>query len=65
MANNIIAIKLIIINTDNKPFEFTGGLHPYFAINSREQIAIKGLKAALYCDSYPDIPYDFKWQCIN
>jgi glucose-6-phosphate 1-epimerase len=58
MTNNIITIKLIIINTDNKPFEFTGGLHPYFAINSRDQITIKGLKAASHRDSYPNIPFD-------
>jgi glucose-6-phosphate 1-epimerase len=58
MANNVIVIKLLIINTDNNPFVFTGGLHPYFAISSREQIAINGVEDISYSDSFPEIPFN-------
>ena len=60
MAKNVLTIKLIVINTDNKPFEFSGGLHPYFAINSREIITINGLEGCIFKDSFPDIPF-----CLN
>ena len=33
-------------------------MHPYFAINSRDHITIKGLKAVSHRDSYPNIPFD-------
>ena len=58
MAKNIITIKLIVINNDNKPFEFTGGLHPYFAISSRDIVTINGLDNSKFKDSYPTIPYN-------
>jgi glucose-6-phosphate 1-epimerase len=39
-------------------------LHPYFAISSRDQIAIDGLKAAKFSDSYPDIPFDLNGSAL-
>ena len=58
MSSNSISIKLFVINTDNKAFTFNGGLHPYFAISSREQLAINGLEDISYSDSFPDIPFN-------
>lgn len=58
MAYNVIAIKLIIVNIDNKPFEFTGGLHPYFAISSREYLNINGLGVVKFKDTFPTIFYN-------
>jgi glucose-6-phosphate 1-epimerase len=58
MSKNLITIKLIVINNDNKPFEFTGGLHPYFAISSRDVLTINGLESAPFKDAYPTIPFN-------
>jgi len=58
MVSNLITIKLIVINTDIKPFEFTGGLHPYFAISSKKDLVINGLESADYKDAFPDIPFN-------
>jgi glucose-6-phosphate 1-epimerase len=57
IGHKLCAIKLIVINTDNKSFSFTGGLHPYFAISSRDKIEINGLEGATCVDSFPDIPF--------
>jgi glucose-6-phosphate 1-epimerase len=57
MGINLCSFKLIVINMDNKPFAFTGGLHPYFAISSRDNIIINVLDAASYLDSFPNIPF--------
>jgi glucose-6-phosphate 1-epimerase len=57
MTKNVITIKLIVINNDNKSFEFTGGLHPYFVISSRDNIIIDGIEFIQFKESYPNIPY--------
>jgi glucose-6-phosphate 1-epimerase len=60
MVSNLITIKLIIINTDNKPFEFTGGLHPYFAIDAKDHMTIEGLENVPFKDSFPEVPFNLK-----
>ena len=60
MISNLITIKLIVINTDNKPFEFTGGLHPYFAIDSKDNVTIEGLENVTFKDSFPEVPFNLK-----
>ncbi len=57
--NNLLELELKIKNTGSKSFSFTGGLHPYFKINSRKEISILGLNDLEYIDSFPNIESPF------
>jgi glucose-6-phosphate 1-epimerase len=41
-------------NTGDVPFEFTGGLHPYFAVHDVGQLSIQGLDGTAFEDRYED-----------
>jgi D-hexose-6-phosphate mutarotase len=49
-VSNVLRIKLIATNTDNKPFMCGGALHSYFNISSISNIMIKGLEGCRYLD---------------
>lgn len=50
MVSDVLRIKLISTNTDNKPFKCGGALHSYFNISSISSIMIKGLEGCPYLD---------------
>ena len=50
MVSDVLRIKLISTNTDNKPFKCGGALHSYFNISSISNIMIKGLEGCPYLD---------------
>ncbi len=41
-------LKMTTKNTDDKPFQFTAGFHPYFLVRDRNASAIKGLDSCSY-----------------
>ena len=41
-------LKLTTKNTGDKPFEFTGGFHPYFTVRERDGVTVKGLEGVPY-----------------
>lgn len=49
----LLNIDLSVQNTGGKPFTFTGGFHPYFAISSRKDIIVNGLGGLPFKDSFP------------
>jgi D-hexose-6-phosphate mutarotase len=49
-VSDVLRIKLIATNTDNKPFICGGALHSYFNISSISNILIKGLEGCPYID---------------
>jgi D-hexose-6-phosphate mutarotase len=49
-VSDVLRIKLICTNTDDKPFRFGGALHSYFNISSISNILIKGLEGCPYID---------------
>jgi D-hexose-6-phosphate mutarotase len=49
-VSDILRIKLIATNTDNKPFMCGGALHSYFNISAISNIMIKGLEGCPYLD---------------
>jgi len=49
-VSDVLRIKLISTNTDNKPFMCAGALHSYFNISSISNILIKGLEGCQYID---------------
>lgn len=55
LTENRFSIQLSIKNEGFDEFSFTGGLHPYFEISSREEIQIKGLESTPFLDSYPNL----------
>lgn len=57
IINNIFNINIQILNIGDSEFEFTGGLHPYFKINSRSTIKIEGLESSFFEDSFPEITF--------
>jgi len=58
VINNVFNITIQIFNTGHSSFEFTGGLHPYFKINSRSVIKINGLESSFFEDSFPEISFE-------
>lgn len=64
VINNVFNISLQILNTGVSSFEFTGGLHPYFKINSRSLIKISGLESTSYEDLFPDISFDLTGESL-
>lgn len=58
VINNVFNITIQILNTGDSSFEFTGGLHPYFKINSRSAIKINGLESSSFEDSFPEIKFE-------
>ncbi len=49
-VSNALRVKLIAINTDDKPFMCGGALHSYFNISSISNTMIKGLESFSYID---------------
>ena len=49
-VSDVLRIKLIATNTDDKPFIIGGALHSYFNISSVSNIEIKGLEGCVYID---------------
>jgi glucose-6-phosphate 1-epimerase len=45
-----LEMSLAVRNTGEEPFEFTGGLHPYFAISKPEQFKLNGLEGCPIID---------------
>eukprot|EP01026_Neomeris_dumetosa_P042682 TRINITY_DN3561_c0_g1_i4.p4 TRINITY_DN3561_c0_g1~~TRINITY_DN3561_c0_g1_i4.p4 ORF type:complete len:164 (-),score=29.46 TRINITY_DN3561_c0_g1_i4:104-595(-) len=45
-----LKLDLRVVNTDDKPFEFTGALHSYFEVNGIDKAKVKGLKGLKYLD---------------
>lgn len=43
-----------VINTDDKPFEFTAALHTYFEVLGIDKAAVKGLQGLKYLDKAAD-----------
>lgn len=58
VINNVFNITIQILNIGDSSFEFTGGLHPYFKINSRSTIKINGLESSSFEDSFPEIRFE-------
>jgi len=58
VINNVFNITIQILNIGDSSFEFTGGLHPYFKINSRSAIKINGLESSSFEDSFPEIRFE-------
>lgn len=58
VINNLFNITIQILNIGDSAFEFTGGLHPYFKINSRSAIKINGLESTSFKDSFPVIRFE-------
>lgn len=58
VINNLFNITLQILNIGDSSFEFTGGLHPYFKINSRSAIKINGLESSSFEDTFPEIRFE-------
>ncbi len=50
IVSDVLRVKLISTNTDNKPFMCGGALHSYFNISSISNIMIKGLEGCQYID---------------
>eukprot|EP00457_Paulinella_chromatophora_P001787 gb/GEZN01001789.1/.p1 GENE.gb/GEZN01001789.1/~~gb/GEZN01001789.1/.p1 ORF type:complete len:843 (+),score=163.23 gb/GEZN01001789.1/:194-2530(+) len=48
-ADSLVS-KLLVQNTDSKPFSFTTLLHTYFKVPSIHDVRIRGLKDAIYID---------------
>jgi glucose-6-phosphate 1-epimerase len=44
-------LKLVTRNTSKEPFEFSCGLHPYFAVADRNRVTIRGLDGCSYVDA--------------
>jgi glucose-6-phosphate 1-epimerase len=58
VINNVFNITIQILNIGDSSFEFTGGLHPYFKIDSRSAIKINGLESTFFEDSFPEISFE-------
>jgi len=58
VINNVFNITIQILNIGDTSFEFTGGLHPYFKIDSRSAIKINGLESTFFEDSFPEISFE-------
>ncbi len=58
VINSVFTTFIQILNTGSSSFEFTGGLHPYFKINSRSAIKINGLESSYFEDSFPEINFE-------
>jgi glucose-6-phosphate 1-epimerase len=58
VINNVFNIIIQILNIGDSSFEFTGGLHPYFKINSRSAIKINGLESSSFEDTFPEIRFE-------
>ena len=41
-------LRLTTTNTGGRPFEFTGGFHPYFTVRERDNVVVKGLDGVPY-----------------
>lgn len=50
--SNAITLVLQITNTGHQPFEFTGGLHPYFLVQDVQVCQVLGLQDCAYQDRY-------------
>lgn len=50
--NPWLEMRLEVLNTGDTPFDFTGGLHPYFAVHSAMSLAIEGLSGIPFDDRY-------------
>lgn len=46
-----LIMKLTVINTDNKPLEFTAALHTYFAVSVFKNVRLSGLNGTVYWDN--------------
>ncbi len=55
VKNKTLSIKMQVLNLGEHSFSFTGGLHPYFAINCRKNLKINGLQGVDYIDTDPMI----------
>jgi glucose-6-phosphate 1-epimerase len=53
IKNVSLSINLLIQNKGKESFSFTGGLHPYFYIKSRNDLKINGLEDCEYIDTDP------------
>ncbi len=58
VIDNIFKISIHILNNGKSSFEFTGGIHPYFKIQSRSSIKLKGLEFCNFEDSFPEIQFN-------
>jgi glucose-6-phosphate 1-epimerase len=57
--NESLDMTLQITNTGDQPFEFTGGLHPYFAIENPVQFKLNGLAGCPIVDKLdPALRYE-------
>lgn len=41
-------LRMTTVNTGDKPFEFTGGFHPYFLVRERDGVSVRGLDGCPY-----------------
>lgn len=55
LTENSFSVQLSIKNEGLDLFSFTGGVHPYFEISSREEIQINGLESTPFLDSFSDL----------
>lgn len=50
LVDEALRADLRVINTDDKPFEFTAALHSYFEVLDITKARVKGLQGLTYLD---------------
>lgn len=47
-----LTLKLVTHNTGDRPFAFSAGFHPYFAVRERDAVTLRGLDGCRYVDGH-------------
>lgn len=49
-TGELLRADMRVMNTDDKPFDFTAALHSYIEVADVEQAKVRGLKGLAYLD---------------
>jgi glucose-6-phosphate 1-epimerase len=50
VVGKVLKINMVVTNTSNQIFNYSGALHSYFSLSAIENLSIKGLQGAEYLD---------------